>query len=324
METYSNEVLKALIDQSGLKQSFLAYGICDTAHLSNVLNGKRKLSGKLFEDLLWRMGLNPIDYLHITNTANLERVCKLARLRFLVREETEQAQAECELLVQELEPHLYTFATRHAQQLLNIKANLLFAKGDYKAVRDTAKRGLMLTRALLFPAACEPGVPKLKTLLDELPYLVLSVEEGGLFVRLATGYGADATVSMLARNRLHIAHDILTALWQSLEQLPDHNHELTTLKIVALRNYTKSLYMLGEHAHALALCDRGEELCRRFWNGHQLPVFIAAKADNLIKLGQTQAAIPCLRKACLLFEGTGQIRELQIYQDVYADLLRES
>ena len=164
----------------------------------------------------------------------------------------------------------------------------------------------------------------LRTLFDTLPNMVLSPEEASLFIKLAIGYGADVAMSTLARSRLHIAHDILTVLWRSLGRLPDYSYEITNVKIVTLSNYTKNLYMLGEHEHAIELCDRGIELCKRFWDGQHLPIFMAGKADNLIKLGQIQAGTQCLHKACLLFEGNGQIRDLQLYREIYADLFCET
>jgi len=318
METYSTDVLKELIRQSGLKQTVLAYGVCDTGHLSNVLNGKRKLSGKLFNDLLTKMGHDPADYLHIQNLADIEVISKLTHLRYLLRAKEGDFVAECEPLIQELEPHAYTFSTPHAQQLWNCKASVLFFQRDYAGVRDTARQALALTRPTLFQSR-GGSKPTLDTIFSALPALVLSCDEAGLFIKLAIGYGADPSASEPERNHLHIANEILANLWQSLIQLPDYNYEITNVKIMTLSNYTKILCMLNEHKHSIELCDEGVCLCERYWDGQHLPTFFFNKGTCLVAMGKKDEGQEYLRRTRLLLEGAGRTRELQIFTDLTAE-----
>lgn len=318
MEIYNVLVLRELIRKSGLKQAYLSHGICDIAHLSNVLNHKRKLSAELFRDLLLKMGHDPADYLHIQNLDDIEQIEKLCRLRGLQREKSGNFLDQCAKLIEELEPHAHTFTATQHQDVVGTKINVLFYEQDYSTVRALALQGLSLTRPTLFPQL-EGGIV-FETICDQLPKMILSHREAALFIKLAIGYGADPSASIQKHSNLRIANTILEKLWQSLGQLPDYSYEIVNVKVVCLYNYTKSLYMISKHRLAIKLCDVGIQLCKRYWDGEHLPMFIGNKGDNLIELGQKKAGQALLVKACLLFEGAERTRELHITQERLAKL----
>jgi len=317
MDIYNAQVLRELIRKSGMKHSYLAHGLCDTAHLSNVLHGKRKLSTELFREILIKLGLNPFDYLHIKNLQDIEQIEKLGHLRGLLREKPDNFVELCTELVAELEPLLPLFTTAQVQDLFNIKLSILFFQQNYSAMRDMARQALAMTRINLLSSA---GVVVLENIYKLLPKMILSHREAGLFIKLAISYGADPTANTTNLTHLQVADTILEKLWVSLCQLPDETYEVVNVKIMCLVNYTKTLYLLGKREQlVIELCDVGIDLCGRYWDGEHLSGFIARKGHVLVETGKKTAGQECLRKACLLFEGADKTKELKFAKKILSE-----
>ena len=318
MEIYNAHILKELIVKSELKHSYLAHGICDTAHLSNVLNGKRKLSTELFRDIVLKLGLDPSDYIHVQNLQDIEQIEKLSRLRGLLREKPDDYLERSAELIAQLEPKTHLFSIAQNQDLMNARITLLFYNKHYSAVRNIALQSLSMTRQVL--AEKPRGMILLQILSKQLPRMILSHREVGLFIKLAIGYGADPSSGTTELTHLQISNTILEKLWGSIAKLPDENYEIVNVKIMCLVNYTNSLDLLKKRELVIELCDVRILLCGRYWDGEHLPLFLARKGHNLVETNQKTAGQECLRKACLLFEGAGKTKELESTKKILAEI----
>lgn len=292
MSLYRSDILvKELRVQKGLTQKQLCEGICTQEELSRIERGKRRPTYVVLSQLLQRMGEDPSKYYtDIITTEDKEIIDIKAQLTNLLREKTEQADSQVELMVLNLENSSKFKTGVNRQFLLHMKSTLAFHRKDYANMHQYAVDALQITK----PSFDE----------ELINSYILSIDEIKLVNLIAASYGS---TSFLEKST-----EILLKLKVSMDMNYLEEEQKYKIYLHLLHNLTKNLGLLKRYTECVPLCESGITLSNLHRDSFFPPLFIFNKACCLLYLGQTEDGICLANEAYAVFSATKRNTELSM------------